>query len=349
MPAIRVSNSLIGEGQPCFIVAEIGINHNGDINMAYKLIDAAIGCGVDAVKFQNYYTEDFIVDRSINYQYISQGKRVTESQYDMFKRYELSVDALTQIYAYCDERKIIFFSTPTSEQGVNDLWRLGVPLLKNGSDYLVHLPLLKAMGKTGLPTIISTGMATLAEIDDAVTTFQEAGGKDFILLHCTSSYPTSPEEVNLRKISSLAAAFACPVGFSDHTEGIIASIGATAMGACVIEKHFTLDKNLPGPDHTFSSNPEEFKALVDGLRTFEKNLGTSKLGPTLTEKTNRRDFRLSCVATRDLPAGHRLNNSDIGFRRPGIGFPPKSHELLVGRKLKNDVSNNQVFKAGDFL
>jgi N-acetylneuraminate synthase/N,N'-diacetyllegionaminate synthase len=319
------------------------------MDLAYQLIEAAAQAGADAVKFQNYRTEDFISDQSLTYEYISQGKTIVESQYEMFKRCELSPADLIDLREHCDQHNIVFFSTPTSEEGVADLVKAGAPLLKNGSDYLVHLPLIRAMARTGLPTVISTGMATLAEIDDAVRAFQEAGGKELTLLHCTSSYPTPPEHVHLRKIPALAAAFGCPVGLSDHSWGTVAGIGAVALGACFIEKHFTLDKNLAGPDHRFSADPAEFRALVEAVRTLEKSLGESKIGPTPSEMLGRRDFRLSCVAARDLPTGHALSEKDVVFRRPGTGLPPRAIDWLVGRRLGCDVLAGKPLEPGDFV
>lgn len=348
MKVVRIGSRLVGEGQPCFLVAEVGINHNGDMNLAHRSIDAAADAGADAVKFQNYRTEDFLSDRSLTHEYISQGKTVVESQYDMFKRCELVPDQLRALREHCERRKVIFFSTPTSESGIRELVELGVSLLKNGSDYLVHLPMIRAMAKSGLPSVISTGMAEAGDVGDAVQAFRGAGGKDLILLHCTSSYPTPPEDVNLRKIATLARTFDCPVGFSDHTDGTTAAIGAVALGACMIEKHFTLDKNLPGPDHRFSADPVEFRALVDAVRTMEKNLGSSKLGPAASESLGRRDYRISCVAARPLVAGHHLTAADVAFRRPGSGFPPKDLDRLIARELVRDVAPGHVFSAEDF-
>jgi len=342
MNPIQIGSRLIGSGQPCFLVAEIGINHNGDLELATQMIEAAAKAGADAVKFQNYRIEDFLSDRSLTYEYVFQGKKVVEAQYEMFKRYELAPAGLKRLREHCEERGVVFFSTPTSEEGIADLVRLGAPLLKNGSDYLGHVPLIRAMARTGLPTVLSTGMATIAEIDDAVRAFREAGGNDLILLHCTSLYPTPSEDVHLRKIPALAAAFGCPAGFSDHTWGIVAAVGAVVMGACFIEKHFTLDKALPGPDHHFSSDPAEFRALVEAVRAVEKNLGESAIGPTASEMRGRRDFRLSCVADRDLPAGHCLTLSDVAFRRPGVGLPPKMGEWLPGKTLKRAVAAGEV-------
>jgi N-acetylneuraminate synthase/N,N'-diacetyllegionaminate synthase len=346
---ISLGDISMGSGAPCFIAAEIGINHNGDLALAHRMVYAAADSGADAVKFQNYRTEDFLSDRSLTYEYESAGAQVIESQYDMFKRCELQFSDLEQLSRHCRQRNIVFFSTPTSEEGVNDLVRLGARLLKNGSDVLVNLPLIRAMARSGLPTVISTGMATIGEIDDAVRAFRGAGGRDVVLLHCTSSYPTPAEDANLRKLRSLESAFGCPVGLSDHTEGIVAALGAVALGACMVEKHFTIDKTLPGPDHRFSSDPAEFLALVSGIRTMEKSLGSSVVGPTPSEDVGRRDFRLSCVAIRDLPKGHVLAESDVAFRRPGNGIPPRAADWIIGRNLVRAVSMGKVFSLDDFI
>jgi N,N'-diacetyllegionaminate synthase len=349
MKTVRVGERTIGEGQRCFIAAEIGINHNGDLDLAHRAIDAAADAGADAVKFQNYRTEDFVSDRSLTYEYLSQGKTICESQFKMFKRCELRPEALRDLRDHCKERGVIFFSTPTSAEGIDELVKLGVPLLKNGSDYLVHLPLIRAMARTGLPMVLSTGMATQAEVADAVAAFREAGGRDLILLHCTSSYPTPSEDVHLRRIPALAEAFDCPVGFSDHSEGNVAAIGAVALGACLIEKHFTVDKSLPGPDHRFSSNPAEFRSLVEAVRAMEKSLGSQEFRPAASEQRGRRDFRLSCVSVRELPAGHRLKSTDIAFRRPGSGFVPREADQLLNCVLSRKIPAGHVFAPEDFV
>lgn len=349
MREVRIEERLVGNGHPCFIAAEIGINHNGNMDLAHKLIDAAADAGADAVKFQNYYTEDFLFDRSLTYEYISEEHNVIESQYDMFKRYELSPSMLRELKTHCQLRGITFFSTPSSEKGLADLVSAGTHLLKNGSDYLVHLPLIRSMAKSRLPTVLSTGMATLAEIDDAVRAFRESGGKDLILLHCTSSYPTTAEDVHLRKIPALKAVFGCPVGLSDHTDGIVAAIGAVALGACFIEKHFTLDRKMPGPDHRFSADPAELGALTKSIRTLEKSLGSSEIVPTQSEMKGRRDFRLSCIAAHNLPAGQSLSESDVAFCRPGRGLPPKALDWLVDKKLKSAIRAGDVLKLEDFI
>ncbi len=241
---IHIQDKIIGKNAPCFIAAEVGINHNGDMELAKQMIKAAKQAGADGVKFQNYYTEDFILDKNLTYEYVSEGKTVVETQYEMFKRYELSAAQLKELKKYCDEIGIVFFSTPTSQRGIKDLQEIDTLLFKNGSDFLVNLELIEQFAETKTPLVISTGMATLAEIDDAVRTFEKAGGNELVILHCVSAYPAPAADVNLRKIPALEAAFDYPIGFSDHTDGIVATLGAVALGACFIEKHFTTDKNL---------------------------------------------------------------------------------------------------------
>lgn len=344
---ITIGNKVIGGAAPCFIAAEIGINHNGDMELAIKTIDAAIEAGADAIKFQNYYTEDFVLDKSLTYSYVSQEKSITETQFEMFKRYELTFEQLTFLKEYCDKKRIVFFSTPTSKRGIDDLIRIKVPLLKNGSDLLVNLDIIKDMAQSGIPTIISTGMATAAEIDEAVRSFENAGGKELIILHCVSSYPTPANEVNLRKIPTLKATFGYPVGFSDHTWGVTAAIGAVAMGACFVEKHFTLDKTLPGPDHRFSSDKKELSELVNAIRTIEQNLGTSRIGPTESEAQSRHAFRLSCVAALNLQKGHVVTKADIAYSRPSGGIAPGLVDLLCGKKLRREIASGEKILIED--
>jgi N-acetylneuraminate synthase/N,N'-diacetyllegionaminate synthase len=243
---------------------------------------------------------------------------------------------------------IIFFSTPTSELGVRSLQKLQSPLIKNGSDFLTNLDLIRVMARTGIPTVLSTGMAVVGEIDDAVTAFREAGGENLILLHCTSSYPTPPADINLRRIQTLAATFGCLAGFSDHSEGPTAAVGAVALGACFIEKHFTLDKTLPGPDHRFSMDPRDLREFVSAIRTIEVGLGTSQLGPTPSEALGRSDFRLSCLARCDLAAGTRLTLEHLVYKRPGTGIPPKHGAWLLDLTLRRDVRRGHIFSWSDF-
>lgn len=339
--AIHIGQRCIGRGHPCFVAAEVGINHNGDLDLAREMITCAAKAGADGVKFQNYRTEDFIADRSLKYRYISQGNEVVESQYDMFKRYEMPREWLPELKKCCDACGVEFFSTPTSAQGIEDLREVGVGLFKNGSDYLGHLPLIESFARTRIPTVISTGMAQVDEIDAAVGAFREAGGEELVLLHCTSAYPTPISQANLNRMVSLSDRYGCPVGFSDHTDGAHAAELAYAMGAVFIEKHFTTSHDLPGPDHRFSSTPGEMADLIRRVRDLDAILGSSSIQAGDAEQSNRAQFRLSCHASRAMKAGSSLSAGDITISRPADGLPPVEADNLAGRLIVRDL------KAGE--
>lgn len=342
--AIEIAGRLIGPGHPAYIVAEIGINHNGDMALARQMIDAAKDAGADAVKFQNYATEDFITSPDLPITYVSQGKEVTESQLTLFSRCQLGKDDLRLLAEHCAKAGVDFHSTPTSEAGVADLMKLGVGVLKNGSDFLSHLPLIQAMARTGLPTVLSTGMAEEADIAESVDAFREAGGEKLILLHCVSQYPTPEDQLNLRKIAALRARFGCLTGFSDHSNGLLAATLACGLEVCWIEKHFTLSRDLPGPDHIFSSTPQEMADLVQSVRRAETMLGVDRLGLTSDEDRRSRDaYRLSCAAARDLREGEVVTAEDIAFLRPGHGIPPGRRDQIVGRKLQQNLAKGTLF------
>lgn len=344
---LRVQGRDIGEDAPCFLAAEIGINHNGDMDLAREMIFAAAHAGADAVKFQNYRTDDFVTDRSLTHSYVSRGREVVESQYEMFRRCELPPGAVATLAGWARDAGVAFFSTPTGQDGIDELVRAGAAMVKNGSDMLTHVELVAAMARSGLCCVLSTGMATRDEIDDAVIAFREAGGRELILLHCTSSYPTPARDVHLRKLASLGARYGCPVGLSDHTLGIHAALGAVSLGASFIEKHFTLDRGMEGPDHAMSSDPAEFAALARGVREVESMLGHGELGPTEAEARSRESFRISCVARTDLAAGSRLEPASITFRRPGTGLPPKAADRLVGMTLTRALRSGAVLLPQD--
>lgn len=345
--AVEVRGRAIGPGHPCYVIAEIGINHNGDLGLATRMIVAAAKAGADAVKLQNYRTEDFLSDRSLTYRYRSGGRVIEEPQYEMFKRCELGPGAVERLKAEADRAGIDFLSTPTHPEGVDLLVRVGAAAIKNGSDFLGNLPLIRHMAASGLPTILSTGMADGDEIGEAVEAFREAGGRKLILLHCVSIYPAPADQLNLRRIRTLQDVFACPVGFSDHSEGVVGAVVAATLGAAVVEKHFTLDRSLPGPDQRLSSDPAELAQLVDSLRRAGAALGVGGLSPAAGEAEGRLGYRLSCVAAVDLEQGHRLGAGDIAFARPGDGLRPKLAATLVGRTLTRDVAKGHVFRPSD--
>jgi N-acetylneuraminate synthase/N,N'-diacetyllegionaminate synthase len=322
----------INFNQSCFIIAEIGLNHNGDYQLAKESVIAAAKSGADAVKFQNFLTEDFLSDKSILHTYKDGNNEITESLFDICKRSEFKKEWLPSLFKLCEDLGIIFLSTPTSESGVDDLISHGVKYIKNGSDYLSHLPLLKYMASTDATIIISTGMAYQEEIDDAVNAILsiQPDKSKLIILHCTSSYPTSPENVNLRKIQSLQDRYQVSIGFSDHTEGWESAVQAVTLGAKVVEKHFTLDRNLPGPDHWFSSDYEEFKELVEKIRLAESRMGSSVLEPANSEMQVRNQWRLGLVWDKDVSKGANITIQDIAIRKPATGLKPKELDFVIG-------------------
>jgi len=322
----------------CFIIAEVGLNHNGDFDLAVKSIEAVAAAGADAAKFQNFRTEDFLFDRSLMYTYSSKGKDITEPLWDICKRCEMKKEWLPALKKVCDDLGITFLSTPTSESGVDDLIRIGVKMLKNGSDYLTHLPLLKHMGSTSVPVIVSTGMADSSDVQDAVDAIRSGGASPVVLLHCTSSYPTKAADVNLSRMLALRKKFNVPVGFSDHTIGSAAAVQAVTLGAGMLEKHFTLDHDLPGPDHWFSVDPAELRLYVADVREAELRIGREVIEPAESEKISRNEFRLSLIASKALSAGHRLEMQDFVVSKPGTGLPPKEIENVIGRELSSDVT-----------
>jgi N,N'-diacetyllegionaminate synthase len=314
------------------IIAEIGLNHNGNYQLAKESIISAAEAGADAVKFQNFVTEDFLTDKKILHTYKNGNVEVTEPLFDICKRSEFKAEWLPKLINLCDERGVIFLSTPTSEGGVDDLINHGVKYIKNGSDYLTHLPLLKHMALTDATIIISTGMAQKEEIDDAVNTIlsTQTDPSKLVILHCTSNYPTSPENVNLKKMEALRKRYKVPIGFSDHTEGWESAVQAVTLGARVIEKHFTLDKKLPGPDHWFSSDYKEFKELVKQIRLAESRMGSSQLEPAKSEINVRNQWQLGLVWDKDLTIGTIITSEDIAIRKPSHELKPKDLGSVIG-------------------
>lgn len=337
-----------GPKDKTYIIAEIGINHNGKKDLAIEMIEAAAKCGADAVKFQNYETEDFITDKNILYTYKSKEKDITESQYEMFKRCELNFEWLKELKNECDRVGVDFVSTPTGKKGVEQLMELGADYIKNGSDYLGNLDIIKRMAESGIPTILSTGMAREEEVNDAVNTFYEAGGRELVLLACTSAYPAPKESLNLLRIKTLGEKYRCKAGFSDHSIGCDAAVAAACMGAKMIEKHFTTNKNYDGPDHWFSASPEELKELIYRVREVEIMMGSERLEPSKAEIEAREKYRLSCVASRELEAGVMIKREHIVFQRPGNGISPKDVGKIIGKKLIKNILKNEVMRESDF-
>jgi len=337
---IKIKNRIISKNHPCFIIAEAGVNHNGKLKLAKKLVDVAKKAGVDAVKFQTFKAKNLVSKNTemANYQKKNTGKK--ESQFEMLRRLELHNRNFIKLKKYCNKKRIIFLSTPHTESAVDLLNNL-VPAYKIGSGDLTNSPLLKKIAQKKKPIILSTGMATLKEVEEAVNTIMPIN-KKLILLHCTTNYPCPLEEVNLRAMLTLKKEFNLLVGYSDHTSGIIVPTIAVAMGATVIEKHFTLDKNLPGPDHKASLEPKELKEMVKAIRNVEKILGTGEKNPTNSEKKIRRIIRKSIVAKIDIPKNTIIKKNMLIIKRPGTGINPKQIDKIIGKKTKKNIVQNEL-------
>jgi N-acetylneuraminate synthase len=337
-----VAGRRIGRGAPAFVIAEAGVNHNGDFTLAKTLVHAAAEAGADAVKFQTFVADRLVTAEAPQAEYQRRNSGVAESQYSMLKRLELSEDAHRELKALCSQLGILFLSTPFDEQCADFLATLGIAAFKIPSGELTNTPFLRHVALKGLPIIMSTGMATLTEIDQAVEAIRGEGNADLVLLHCVSAYPSAPADTNLRAMQTLADRFHLPVGYSDHTDGMEIALAAAALDACVIEKHFTIDRSLPGPDHKISLEPDELAAMVAGVRKVESALGEGKKCPTAAEVETAAVARKSLVAVRALRAGELFDSSMVVARRPGTGFAPSIMELLLGRSLARDVAQDEI-------
>jgi len=333
----------VGAGQPAFVIAEAGVNHNGSLDLAFQLVDAAIAAGADAVKFQTFIASELTTADAAKADYQKTTTGEQESQLDMIKRLELSFDDFRKLKLYCDDQGITFLSTPFDLKSVDFLETLGMVAFKISSGDLTNDPLLRHVAAKGRPVILSTGMSDLDEVRDALAVLRAAGSDDVILLQCVTNYPAPAEDINLRAMLSMQSAFAVNVGYSDHTLGIEVALAAVALGACVIEKHFTLDKNLVGPDHRASLEADELKAMVAAIRKVEASLGSGEKVAAASEVRNAEVARRSIVAARDISAGTLITPAEIAFKRPGTGLAPRMAEQVVGKTARVDV------KAGTLL
>jgi N-acetylneuraminate synthase/N,N'-diacetyllegionaminate synthase len=335
MHKIKIGDGLISEGEPCFMIAEAGSNHNGNLEQAKKLIDVAVESRADAVKFQIYKAESLYSKRTPEFSYLK-GQKV----YELIKRIETPREWLKELVGYCEARNIIFLATPFDFEAI-DLLDKYVPAFKIASFEIVDLELLQYAARKGKPMIISTGMANLGEIEDAINAIKSVGNEGIILLHCNSLYPTPVEVVNLKAIETMRAAFKVPVGFSDHTLGIHIPVAAVAMGACVIEKHLTLDRTLPGPDHSFAIEPDELKELVRCIREVEKAKGTGIKEKSELEGEGYEKARRSIHAKVDIQKGTKITRDMLIIKRPGYGIKPKFIDIVVGREAKRDIKEDE--------
>ncbi|MFC1835970.1 N-acetylneuraminate synthase [Thermodesulfobacteriota bacterium] len=337
MKLVQVANRLVGGDHPCFIIAEAGVNHNGEAEMAKKLIDVAVTAKADAVKFQSFDVDQLVTRSAPKARYQLEATGGDESQYRMLETLELTQSEQRELCSYAGDKGIIFMSTPFDEASADFLDELDVPAFKIGSGELTNLPFLSHVASKNRPMIVSTGMATLGEVETAVHTITEAGNERIVLLHCVTSYPAAPEDQNLRAMAIIEAAFGFPVGFSDHTEGIEIAPAAVALGASLIEKHFTLDRNLPGPDHGASIEPAELVKLVSGIRNVQSALGCGTKRPADKELEIAGVVRRSIVAATDIVAGTTLTREHLVLRRPGTGLPPVFLSCVLGRRLRGNV------------
>ncbi|MGO8787564.1 MAG: N-acetylneuraminate synthase [Terriglobia bacterium] len=325
-----------------FIIAEAGVNHNGSLDLAVRLVDAAKASGADAVKFQTFRA-DLLATRSAHKApYQERTTANEESQFEMLQRLQLDAAAHRRLIDHCRETGIQFLSSPFDTQSADLLDSMNVPLYKVPSGEITNLPFLDHLARKGRPLILSTGMSTLGEVEEAVHVLQAAGATKLTLLHCVTEYPAPYADVNLRAMQTLRLAFGLPVGYSDHTPGIDIAIAAVALGAEVIEKHFTLDRSLPGPDHLASLEPVELRQMVEGIRHVEAALGTGIKAPAPCELPNISVARKSVVAARALPSGHRLADGDLEIKRPGNGLSPKFLPTLIGRALRVGVAKDEI-------
>lgn len=326
---------------PVMIIAEAGVNHNGCLDTAKQLVDVAAQCGADAVKFQTFKVYESVGAYAEMAQYQKENISAGHSQYEMLKKLELPFTAFYELKEYCRQKNILFISTPDGKESLDFLMQLEVPFIKVGSTEVTNPWLLKQIGMTGKPVILSTGMSTLGEVEKALENIYSAGCRDVSLMHCTTDYPTNPEDVNLKAMVTLRDAFKLPVGLSDHTLGCEAAVAAVALGADFIEKHITLDKSMEGPDHKASMSPTEFAAYVRSIRDTEKLLGNGVKRPTAREILMMKDVRRSVVAAKELKAGTRISENLICFKRPGYGIKPEDAAVLIGRILKRDLKADE--------
>jgi N-acetylneuraminate synthase len=342
MAELTVGNRQIGDGHRCFVIAEAGVNHNGDLAMATEMVSVAAAAGADAVKFQTFVTEAIVTRTAPKAEYQRRVGGEAESQFEMLRRLEMSEEFHRRLIAECGRHGIMFLSTPYDWASVELLDRLDVCAFKIASTDTTNLPFLTDVAGTGRPMLLSTGMSSLAEVEEAVVAVRSTGHHRLALLQCTSQYPTPLDQVNLRAIAAMRERFGCPVGFSDHTTGIGAAPWAVAVGASIVEKHFTLSRSLPGPDHAMSLEPAELSALVRAIRDVEAALGDGVKRTMPCEQENKRTHQKSLVVCRPVKAGKVVTREDVTAKRPGTGLPPGSLPKVVGRRAARDLQPDDI-------
>ncbi|MBA2271765.1 MAG: N-acetylneuraminate synthase [Chthoniobacterales bacterium] len=332
----------MGAGQPCFVIAEAGVNHNGDIALAHRLVEEAARAGANAVKFQTFKTERLVTRNAPTAAYQKRATAGVESQFELLKRLELTREMHRELIADCVSRDLIFLSSPFEEESADELIELEVKALKIPSGELTNWPFLHHVARKQIPVIFSTGMSSMEEVERAVEIFRSAGNEQLVLLHCVSNYPANPAECNLRAMQTLERRFNVPVGFSDHTEGIEIAAAAVALGACVIEKHFTLDCSLSGPDHQASLEPDELAAMIRRIRLVESALGNGEKIPAASERDTAEVARKSVVAALDIPSDTIIIAEMLTMKRPGTGLAAEMLPQLIGRRSLQPIAGGTL-------
>lgn len=349
MKPVQIGNFLVGDGHPCLIVAEAGVNHCGDLNIAIELINAAAKVGVDAIKFQCFITDNLVAKQTPKALYqMGQGEK-NSTQYDMLKSLELSLDQHLKLQSHCKDKGIMYICTPYDNKSLDFLQKTNsTPVFKIASTDTNNFPFLKDIAKTQLPVILSTGMSSLGEVEKAVDTLKNNGLEDkLVILQCTSEYPAPYNELNLRAMETMKQAFFCPVGFSDHTYGIEVCSWAVAMGACVIEKHFTLDRSMPGPDHISSIEPKDLEKLVNIIRNTEKALGDGIKKIMPCEIDNKAKMQKSLIANQNIQIGQKIKAQDLICKRPGYGLSPIWFDRIIGKVSLNNIPEGKIITLND--
>mgnify|MGYP001159285192 CR=1 FL=1 len=329
---------------PAYIIAEAGVNHNGSAETARALVLAAKEAGADAVKFQTFRAERVARPDAAKADYQLRNTDPGESQIEMLRKLELHAEAHHELLALCRQIGLDFISTPYNEEDIDFLNEIGVDAIKLASIHLVEPHILRYAARTGKKIILSTGMSTLEQVGIAVRTLRAAGCEDFTLLQCTTNYPSAVVDANLRAMTTMHAAFDCPVGYSDHTQSEVCCVAAVALGATMIEKHFTLDKNAPGPDHSSAAEPAEFAGLVRAIRDAEAALGSGVKEPCASEQANTANMRRSLVARKAIPAGEVIHESHLTCRRPGNGISPLLIDRVTGRTASVDIAEGEAIR-----
>jgi N,N'-diacetyllegionaminate synthase len=347
----KIGNKKVGDGHPVFFIAEAGVNHNGSLKLGKQLIDVALDAGADAVKFQTFKTENIITPDApkSTYHLETTGSDSKQTWYELLKTQDFSKKMHIELIKYCNKKKIIFLSTPYDEESADLLEDLDVQAMKIASTDTNNIPLLRHIARKGRPLLLSTAMSTMEEVTEAVQAVRDEGLEDIAVFQCTGNYPSKLEHSNLRVMLTYRDQLNCLVGYSDHTEDMINPIAATAMGANIYEKHITVDKTLPGPDHRMALDPNELKQTVKIIRDTELSLGNPEKQVLENEKENRAKLRKSIIANCDMPSNTLIDHEMISVKRPGYGMPPSMLNEIIGRRVNKNNSKYEPIKYEDLL